>query len=80
MLPGRQRQQRYFLDESLKPENDGLAQYYAGETTTPADGMHTSARAVASGDLEFSTALDQLLSAHGRMFGFPDDVESLEAD
>jgi hypothetical protein len=69
---------RYFLDESLKPENDGLARYYAGETLTPADGMQHLARAVASGDLAFSTALDQLLSAHGRMFGFPDDIESLE--
>ena len=45
---------------------------------TPADGMQHLARAVTSGDLAFSTALDQLLSAHGRMFGFPGDIESLE--
>jgi hypothetical protein len=70
---------RYFLDETLKPENRVLAQYYSGVSLPEMEsGMDHLGRAVAKGDLEFSAALDQLMTAHGRMFGWPEDVESLE--
>jgi hypothetical protein len=71
---------RYFLDEALKPENQALAQYYAGEAMpAPETGMDFLGRAVAAGELEYSTALDELLTAHGHIFGYPDDIDGLEA-
>jgi hypothetical protein len=71
---------RYFLSETLRPENEILARYYAGESISEESipGMDHLGRAVAAGDLEFSAALDELMSAHGRLFGFPQNVEGLE--
>jgi hypothetical protein len=71
---------RYFLGETLKPENDVLARYYAGESIPHSlDGIDDLGRAIAAGELEFSDAADELVAAHGRLFGFPDDIEGLEA-
>ena len=70
---------RYFLDETLKPENQELARYYAGEALPEmVTGMDHLGMAIRDGDMEFSAALDQLMTAHGRMFCWPDDVDSLE--
>jgi hypothetical protein len=71
---------RYFLSEALRPENETLARYYAGESIQEEilPGMDHLGRAVGAGDVSFSAALDELMSAHGRLFGFPETVEGLE--
>ena len=70
---------RYFLGETLKPENEALAKYYAGETVPEnLTGMDHLGRAIADGEVSFSAAADELVSAHGRLFGFPDDIHGLQ--
>lgn len=69
----------YFLGETLKPENDALARYYAGETAPePGDGVEALGQAIADGETSFSEAADELIAAHGRLFGYPDDMDALE--
>jgi hypothetical protein len=69
---------RYVLGETLKPENEALAKYYAGETI-PHDlsGMEHLGRSIAQGETPFSVALDELTSAHIAMFGAPHDIDAL---
>ncbi|MGD0106983.1 MAG: MobF family relaxase [Rhodopila sp.] len=70
---------RYFLSETLKPENELLAKYYVGESVPEHEftGLDHLARAIADGEMSFSEAADELVSAHGRMFGHSDDVHGL---
>ena len=70
---------RYFLGETLRPDNDLLAQYYAGESVPQdLDGIDHLGRAIKDGDIGFSAAACELIAAHGRMFGYPDDIDGLE--
>lgn len=70
---------RYLTGETLRPDNEALAQYYAGETIPEnLTGLEALGRAVADGEVSFSMAANELISAHGRMFGYPDDVVALE--
>ena len=70
---------RYFLGETLRPDNERLAQYYAGESVPhDLDGIDHLGRAIKDGDIAFSAAAGELIAAHGRMFGYPDDIASLE--
>ena len=41
-------------------------------------GLEDLGRAIADGRVEFSAALDELMAAHLRLFGVPDDVAGLE--
>lgn len=69
---------RYFLGETLRPENDVLAKYYAGETVPEQlTGTDSLGRAIADGELSFRAAADELVSAHGRLFGSRDDTAGL---
>ena len=70
---------RYFLGETLRPDNELLAKYYAGESVPhDLDGIEHLGRAIAAGDIAFSAAAAELVAAHGRMHGYPDDREGLE--
>ena len=70
---------RYFLGETLRPDNELLAKYYAGESVPhDLDGIEHLGRAIAAGDMAFSAAAAELVAAHGRMLGYPDDREGLE--
>lgn len=69
----------YFLGETLKPENDALARYYAGESIPmSSDGIEALGQAIADGETSFSDAADELIAAHGRLFGYPEDMDALE--
>ena len=69
---------RYFLGETLRPENEFLARYYAGESLPEPLGMDDLGRAIAEGDTSFSDAAEELIAAHARLFGYPQDVWTLE--
>jgi len=70
---------RYFTDETLKPENETMARYYAGETVpdyqTEVDHLGQS---VAAGDMLFTDALDDLITSHAQLHGYPEDIDGLE--
>jgi hypothetical protein len=69
----------YFLSETLKPENELLAKYYAGETVPElTTGMDSLGRAIADGDIELEAATEELVRAHERLFGSPYDLQGLE--
>ena len=70
---------RYFLSETLRPENDLLAKYYAGETVPEYEtGIDALGRGIADGTLSYGAVADELVLAHTRMFGWPEDVHALE--
>ena len=71
---------QYFLSETLKPENELLAKYYAGKTVPDhaLSGIDHLGRAIADGGISFSAAADTLISAHGRLFGYPEDIDGLQ--
>ena len=69
----------YFLSETLKPENELLAKYYAGETVPElTTGMDSLGRAIADGDINLEAATEELVRAHERLFGSPYDLQGLE--
>ena len=69
----------YFLSETLKPENELLAKYYAGETVPElTTGMDSLGRAIADGDIDLEAATEELVRAHERLFGSPYDLQGLE--
>lgn len=70
---------RYFLSETLRPENELLAKYYAGETVPEiTTGMDALGRGIADGTLSYGAIAEELVLAHARMFGWPEDVHALE--
>ncbi len=70
---------KYLTSETLRPENDALARYYAGETIPEHEltGMDHVARAILDGDVGYAEVLDDLVRAHMRVFGLPDDIDGL---
>ncbi len=70
---------KYFLGETLQPENLALANYYGGETVAaPTNGMDALGAAIAASEVPFTEALNMLITAHGRLFGFPEDIDALD--
>ena len=70
---------KYLTGETLKPENEALARYYAGESVPELQtGMDALAQAFADGELSFGDVVDQLMAAHIQMFGLPEDDIGLE--
>jgi hypothetical protein len=71
---------KYLTSETLRPENEALARYYVGETVPAQEltGMDHLGRAILDGDVPFSAAVEDVVRAHMRMFGVPEDVEGLE--
>jgi hypothetical protein len=71
---------KYLTGETLRPEKEALAKYYAGETVPHEgpSGLEDLGRAIADGRVSFSAALDEMVAAHIRLFGAPEDIEGLE--
>ena len=70
---------RYFLSETLRPENDLLAKYYAGESVPEVEnGIDALGRSIADGTISYGEALSELVLAHTKMFGWPEDDLGLE--
>jgi hypothetical protein len=71
---------KYMTGETLRPEKEALAKYYAGETVPyeGPSGLDDLGRAIADGRVELSAALDEMTAAYIRLFGAPDDIDGLE--
>ena len=70
---------KYLTGETLRPENEALAKYYAGETAPELlTGFDYLAKAFAEGEVSFSDAVYELSRAHIRLFGLPEDDIALD--